>query len=38
MPIENILMRKVAREIQEWIYLGIEDGMYRSAHQLKIKI
>jgi hypothetical protein len=31
MPIENILMRKVAREIQEWIYLGIEDGMYRSA-------
>ena len=32
MAIENILMRKVAREIQEWIYLGIEDGMYRSAH------
>lgn len=31
MPIENILMRKVAREIQEWIYLGIEDGMFRSA-------
>lgn len=31
MAIENILMRKVAREIQEWIYLGIEDGMYRSA-------
>lgn len=31
MPIENILMRKVAREIQEWIYLGIEDGMHRSA-------
>lgn len=24
-------MRKIAREIQEWIYLGIEDGMYRSA-------
>lgn len=31
MAIENILMRKVAREIQEWIFLGIEDGMYRSA-------
>ena len=31
MAIENILMRRVAREIQEWIYLGIEDGMYRSA-------
>lgn len=31
MPIENILMRKIAREIQEWIYLGIEDGMHRSA-------
>ena len=31
MSIENILMRKVAREIQEWIYLGIEDGMFRSA-------
>ena len=31
MAIEHIKMRKIARELQEWIYLGIEDGMVRSA-------
>jgi hypothetical protein len=27
MAIENIKMRRIAREIQEWIFLGIQDGM-----------
>lgn len=31
MAIENIIMRKIARELQEWIYLGIEDGMIQST-------
>lgn len=31
MAIEHIKMRKIARELQEWVYLGIEDGMVRSA-------
>lgn len=33
MPIEKIIMRKIARELQEWIYLGIEDGMVASARE-----
>ena len=35
MAIENIKMRRVARELQEWIYLGINDGMVRSAADYK---
>ena len=35
MAIENIIKRKIARELQEWIYLGIEDGMLRSAQEYK---
>ena len=31
MAIEHIKMRKIARELQEWVFLGIEDGMVRSA-------
>lgn len=35
MAIENILKRKIARELQEWIFLGIDDGMIRSAQEYK---
>jgi hypothetical protein len=35
-PIENIKMRRIAREIQEWIFLGIQDGMVQSARDYKI--
>lgn len=31
MAIEHIKMRRIARELQEWVFLGIEDGMVRSA-------
>lgn len=35
MPIENIKMRRVARELREWIFLGINDGMVLSATDYK---
>lgn len=35
MAIADIKMGKIARELQEWIYLGIEDGMVRSAADYK---
>ena len=35
MALEHIKMRKIARELQEWIYLGIDDGMVRSAQDYK---
>lgn len=33
MAIETIKMRKIARELQEWIYLGINEGMIQSANE-----
>lgn len=35
MAIENVKMRKIARELQEWVYLGIQDGMVQSARDYK---
>lgn len=35
MALEHIKMRRIARELQEWVYLGIEDGMVRSAQDYK---
>ena len=35
MAIEHIKMRRIARELQEWVYLGIDDGMVRSAQDYK---
>ena len=31
MALSDIKMRRIARELQEWVFLGIEDGMVRSA-------
>lgn len=36
MAIDNIKMRRIARELQEWIYLGINDGMIKSARDYKM--
>jgi hypothetical protein len=33
MAIETIKMRKIARELQEWIYLGINEGMIQSSNE-----